>query len=181
MDEKISLGENSEGKKRPFSNFIDLVPLEHSFIGSTFTLENGRFFNPQELKANQELASNIKFLLKPYGLTTESSSLEEIVRKRVEKGKLTGWFNCFETSIKGVIVNYDFSLNLSMPDENGLIPNEFKFKFRKNFVELEKLEGEDLNVFNSIKVTQPFFSLEKDQDERILTIRFVPYQKNTQE
>jgi hypothetical protein len=68
-----------------------------------------------------------------------------------------------------------------MPDENGLIPNEFKFKFRKNFVELEKLEGEDLNVFNSIKVTQPFFSLEKDQDERILTIRFVPYQKNTQE
>jgi len=182
MDETILSSNGEKGQEREFSAMKDLSPLEHILIGSSIQI----VFNTDFLVKGKNPTEDAEFLLKPYGLTTQLViSIEEIRRVRADQKNMPkGMFVCFTVLDQAlrrlVFSNYEFGFLLGLPDQNGLIANEFRFQFRKvigeNSVALDRLEGEDLEAFNNVELREgvysSLFSLDKQPDVGILVLKY---------
>jgi len=170
-------------EERRFDRMIDLAPLEHLLIGSSVSLKDDSIFNSDRLKKDQALARDAEFLLKPYGLTTNTSSLEEIAKKRSEKEKFTAWFPDF-IATSDIKSNYEFDLLLSQPSESGLIPNEFVFLLKRPLEEDKEFvisENECKEVFDKVTLSNNkkyFFSIDKQAEKGIIVLKYLPLLEN---
>lgn len=190
MDESVSSPEKGALKERSFNVEADLCPLEHMLIGSSFVFpgKERKTFNKETIKRDKILIRDPDFLLRPFGLTTGESDIEGIKARRSQIRSLNGWYPCFKL-IREFHLDYEFYYDLNEPDENGRMPNEFKFRFRERGSEnfWDKSNPQDLESFRKITLSpgsstyaegKPFFSLTKDEDKGTLTLTFMPLLEN---
>jgi len=183
MDE-VGFVDKERGQERKFELMTDLAPLEHWLIDSSVRLKDGSIFNSDRLEKDQALARDAEFLLKPNGLTTNASNLKKIAEKRSEEKKLTGWYPCFKVRSREISSNYDFDLFLSLPSENGLIPNEFRFKLKRAKEDKDDLpipQDECKRVFDLITLfdtKRGYFSIEKQVDKGVILLKYLPLLEN---
>lgn len=178
--------DSSEVKKEKFNPGLDLCPLEHILIGSSTRLENGSILNSNVLKTDKDIATNRDLLLKPNGLRLNTSTQDEITHNRQEQKALRGWPACFRASERALYDQYEFDFLLADPS-NGLIPNEFLFqpiivRGVGDFAPLNISGTEATDALQKISLSpklEPLFSLDRNLDTGVLTLKFLPLLKHT--
>ncbi len=172
---------NSEAQivsERQYNQTLDLCPLEHVLIGST-TSPKDKNINLDVLMESKELARDENLLLKPVGLTNGERIVEDVVKGRAEKQRLSGWIACFQPTAE-ISFDYSFDYIISQPDSSDMIPNRFEFKFRKNDNEDSVLTQEDINAFRKVELDKDIkglFALARDENKAMFTITYLPLQQ----
>jgi hypothetical protein len=172
-----------ESQERPFTSMKDLSPIEHFLFGSSIEHRDKGILNSNALNERSDLRKNADFLLKPFGLTTEESDVEEIRKKREEKKQMDGWHSCFEVPNVSIDKEYYFHYVLGSPEENGMLKNEFTFQLKRQKTNewLVNNEG-DAEALAKIKLTDnlsDLFELTKNDEKGTLTLKYKPLLENT--
>lgn len=183
MDSEATTASGELEKEKQFTTDLDLCPLEHTLIGSSTRLENGSILNSNLLKTDKDIAANRDLLLKPNGLRLNTSTQDEITDNRQKQKALRGWPACFKPSERGFYRLYEFNFLLAEPS-SGLVPNEFCFQLIRvgNITQSDISRIEIDDVLQKISLgpsLEPLFSLDKNLDTGVLTLRFLHLLENT--
>lgn len=162
--------------EREYNQSLDLCPLEHTLIGSSWIVQD-KLINSDTLKREEEVANRLDLLLKPVGLNNGMSTIEEIVGAR-KKQKIIGGYNpaCFDLASYD-FEKYCFDYIIGPPDKNNKIPNKFEFKFRRIMNGETSLAEEDLEAFRRLQIVQGYgdlFRLTTNEDTGILILTYIP-------